>query len=54
MKLIVICAWCGKFIRFKDAPGDKLPKIPISHGTCPECKEELETEMASEMCVNHK
>lgn len=44
MKLIVICAWCGKFIRFKDSPGDTPPKDPISHGICPECKRKLEDE----------
>ena len=46
MKLIVICAWCGKFIRFKDAPGDEPPKLPISHSICPECALNLEEETA--------
>ena len=54
MKLIVICAWCGKFIRLKDAPGDTPPRLPISHGICAECKEKLEAETASELCVNHQ
>ena len=54
MKLIVICAWCGKSIRFKDAPGDKPPKIPISHAICSKCKEKLMAEVASELCVNHQ
>jgi len=54
MKLIVICAWCGKFIRFKDVPGDTPPRLPISHGICAECKEKLEAETASELCVNHE
>ena len=54
MKLIVICAWCGKSIRFKDAPGDKPPKIPITHGICADCKEKVEAEIASELCVNHQ
>ena len=54
MKLIVICAWCGKFIRFEDAPGDKPPKLPISHGICSKCKEKVEAEVASLVCVNHQ
>jgi hypothetical protein len=54
MKFIVICAWCGKFIRFKDAPGDDAPKLPISHGICPDCKEKLEAEIGSINCANHQ
>jgi uncharacterized protein YlaI len=44
MKLIVICAWCGKFIRFKDAKLNRPPKNPITHGICPDCKQILEKE----------
>ena len=47
MKLIVICAWCRKFIRFKDAQTDRPLKDPISHGICPDCKENLEQEIQS-------
>ena len=45
MQIIVICAWCGKFIRFREAPGDKPPKLPISHGICPACKDKLDEEI---------
>ena len=46
MKLIVICAWCGQFIRLKDHPGDIPPKNPITHGICAKCKRVLENETA--------
>ena len=45
MKLMVICAWCGKYIRFKDANSDRPPKNPISHSICAECKDKLEEEL---------
>ena len=45
MKLIVICFWCGKFIRFKKWHGDKPPKLPITHGICPDCKKIVEEEI---------
>ena len=54
MKFIVICAWCEKFIRFTDAPGDKPPKLPISHGICLDCKEKLEAEAVSYVSINHQ
>ena len=44
MKLMVICAWCGKFIRFKDAKLKRPPKNPISHGICPDCMQIFEEE----------
>ena len=57
MKLIIICAWCGKFIRFKGVPGDIPPKNPISHGICPNCKirlyketENILKEQGEELC----
>jgi hypothetical protein len=45
MKLMVICAWCRQFIRFKDSLGDIPPKNPISHGICDECKRTLENQI---------
>jgi hypothetical protein len=45
MKLIIICAWCRQFIGFKDLPGDRPPKNPITHGICAEFKRELENEI---------
>lgn len=45
MKLIVICAWCGKFLEFKDIPGEKPPSLPVSHGICPACKDKLYEEI---------
>jgi hypothetical protein len=47
MKLIIICAWCRQFIRFKDLPVDHPPKNPITHGICAECKRKLENEIRS-------
>ena len=47
MKLIVICAWCERFLGLKDAPGDQPAKSPISHGICPECKRKVEAETAA-------
>jgi len=44
MKIIVICSWCKRCIKFKDFPGDKPPKLPISHGICLDCKRKLEEE----------
>lgn len=38
MRLIVICAWCKKFMRFKQWEGDEPPKLPVSHSICPVCK----------------
>lgn len=32
----VICAWCEKVLRDGD------PRLPISHGMCPCCKEKFE------------
>jgi len=54
MKLIVICAWCGKFLRVKEAPGDQPLKHPISHGICEDCKRKLDAEVAARKCSNHK
>ena len=45
MQLIVICAWYGKFIRFKKWQGDKPPVLPVSHSICPACKGELDEEI---------
>jgi phage FluMu protein Com len=36
----VVCAWCGKVLQ----EGSE----PISHGICPECKEEMKQEMIAE------
>lgn len=47
MKLIVICAWCDKFIGFKDAQTDTPPKNPISHGMCADCRDKLEEEISN-------
>jgi len=52
--MIVFCAWCGKFIRFKDAPGAEPRKSPISHGICPDCREKLYAETASLVGVKHQ
>jgi len=54
MKLIVICAWCRKFIRFKEVPEDRPPKDPISHGTCDECKRMVDEDLAAMKCPNHE
>ena len=54
MKFIVICAWCRKFIRFKDAPGNTFPKNPVSHGICEDCKRKLDAEWATLKCINHR
>ena len=53
MKLIVICAWCDTFMRFKDFPGDKPPNLPISNSICEECKKDLEAEVENYKCSNH-
>ena len=44
MKLMVICARCGIFIRFKDAKLNRPPKNPISHGICADCNQISENE----------
>ena len=54
MRLIVICAWCGKFIRFKDAPGDEPPKKPVSHGICKDCKRKLDADLAARKTTNQE
>ena len=54
MKFIVICAWCRKFIRFKDAPGEEPPKNPVSHGICEDCKRKLDADLAARKCSNHQ
>ena len=53
MYLKVICSWCGKFIRFKEAPGDEQHNQPITHSICPKCKEKLDVEIGSIECLNH-
>ena len=45
MKLIVICAWCGGFIRLKNSQQEAPLKHPISYGICRECKEEVMMEL---------
>ena len=52
MRLIVICAWCGKFIRLKAAPGDEPPKKPVSHGICEDCKRKLDADLAARKTTN--
>lgn len=54
MQLIVICAWCGKFIRFKDAQTDTPPKDPVTHGICPDCKDNLEQEIQDTKGENYE
>lgn len=34
--LIIVCAWCGKYLGEKDGDG----QTGITHGICPECAEE--------------
>lgn len=45
MQLMVICSYCGKFIRFKDTGTKIIPKIPITHGICDDCKKIVEKEI---------
>ena len=45
MKILVLCSWCNTFLKFKDFPGDKPPKLPISHGICPGCKLNVDEEI---------
>jgi hypothetical protein len=45
MKIIVICAWYGKFIRFKRWQGNKPPTFLVSHSICAACKGELDEEI---------
>jgi len=42
-----ICAWCGKFLGFKEVasvPGF-ISCEPISHGLCKKCQGKIEKEM---------
>ena len=54
MKLIVICAWCKKFIRFKDAPGEEPTNSPLSHGICENCKCKLDADLADRKTTNQE
>ena len=45
MQLMVICSWCGKFMRFKDAGTQVIPKVPITHSICPVCKIKVDEEI---------
>lgn len=41
-RIIVICAWCGKYLRSVDARG---AEGGVSHGICTKCaKKEMEKE----------
>lgn len=44
MQLMVICSWCGKFMRFKGAGTTVIPKNPITHSICQVCKIKLDEE----------
>jgi len=43
----VRCAWCGKFIGFKERPDNRLTmamesgECSVSHGICQTCKEKV-------------
>lgn len=39
---IKICAWCGKDLELRFTP-DMYEIGRISHGMCPQCREEMET-----------
>ena len=45
MQLIVICAWCKKFMGFKEWEGSNPPKLPVSHSICPDCKRAFDDEV---------
>ena len=45
MRLMVICSWCGKFIRFKSLQRDIPPKNCITHGICDDCRQQVKTEI---------
>ncbi len=45
MRLMVVCSYCKRFIRFKDAETNVIPKIPISHGICTDCLKLAEEEI---------
>ena len=47
MKGNVVCAWCGKVMRYdpRIAPGE------LSHGMCEECKTTIQKEMKGEQNV---
>jgi hypothetical protein len=41
MYLTVVCAWCGKFLGIKPSEMQGPPRLPLTHGICCKCKEEL-------------
>ena len=45
MQLIVICAWCQKYLGFTKWKGSTPPKFPVSHGICPDCQKGVEEEI---------
>jgi hypothetical protein len=45
VNLKIICAWCGRFMRFNGIPESDEPRLPISHSICPACKKNLEREI---------
>lgn|GEM_PF-998272 len=52
MYLKVVCAWCGRLMRFKEIPESDEPRLPISHSICPECRENLEREIETPLPTN--
>jgi len=50
--LKIVCAWCGRFMRFKEIPESDEPRLPISHSICPVCKESLEREIETSLPTN--
>ena len=54
MQLSVICAWCRKFMYYKDSQGSAPPTHPISHSICPECKKIVDEEIKSKKGGDHE
>jgi len=44
MQLKVVCAWCGRVMGTREIPDEDMPKLPITHSICRDCKAALEEE----------
>ncbi len=54
MQITVICAWCKKFMYYKDSEGSDPSAYPISHSICPECKKIVDEEIKRIKGGNHE
>jgi hypothetical protein len=53
MKLVAVCAWCGKTIGTKETDGESKTAL-VTHGICKECKDKALEEIQNEKPQNQE